>query len=108
MSAMGSAPVISADAAMAMTDMGTTRVVGPAARNSRDILKHQVFVDPINVAWHTLHGALDELNEGRIGGAESAAAHEDIATAALTGGTALHRFHRTIGDLELKSPLARR
>jgi hypothetical protein len=55
-----------------------------------------------------MHGALDAIDEVRSGGAESTAAHEEIATDALLGNAPLDRIRRTIGGPELNSPLERR
>ena len=65
------------------------------------------YVDPINVAWLTLHGALDERRTVRIGGTESIAEHEEIAVGALLGSAPLSAMRRRIEDPELGSRLAR-
>ena len=38
------------------------------------------YVDPIQVAWLTMHGALDEINGMRIGGTESTVEHEELSS----------------------------
>jgi len=100
-------PVTASDAAMVLSGFKTRRTMGPLVTPSGELPTPKRFVDPVNVAWLTMHGVLDGINEARIHGAESTPEHEEIATDALLGSTPLNRVRRTIGDPEPNSPLAR-
>jgi hypothetical protein len=100
-------PVTAADAAR-VRGPWTRETIEPVVTRSTSAPHTESYVDPINVAWLTMHGALDEINEGRIGGAESTAAHEEIATDALLGSAPLDRIRRAIGNPDFNSPLERR
>jgi Ca2+-binding RTX toxin-like protein len=101
-------PVTAADTARVVTGPRTRETIEPVATRSTSAPHARSYVDPINVAWLRMHGTLDETNEVRIGGAESTAAHEEIATDALLGSAPLDRIRRTIGNPDLNSPLERR
>jgi len=70
--------------------------------------KSRTFVDPINVAWLTLHSALDEINDVPAGGTESAVTHEEIGSHALLGSAPHNPLSRMIDDSQLNSPAERR
>jgi Ca2+-binding RTX toxin-like protein len=101
-------PVTAADAARVLTGPRTRETIEPVVSRSTSAPQVKSYVDPVNVAWLRMHGALDEINEVRMGGAEATAAHEEIATDALLGSAPLDRIRRTIGGPELNSPLERR
>jgi trimeric autotransporter adhesin len=100
--------VTASDAAKVVKGLEARPLTKQSGETSIDVPISQQFVDPINVAWLRMHGALDEISEGRFGGAESSAEHDDIATDALLGSVTPDRVRRTIGDVGLESPLARR
>jgi Ca2+-binding RTX toxin-like protein len=66
------------------------------------------YVDPINVAWLTMHASLDLLDELPIRGAETNQESVEVATGALLSSTPLSQIRRTIEDPDLGSPLARK
>jgi hypothetical protein len=101
-------PVTAADAATVATRPRRRATIEPVMTGSTSAPHAKSYVDPINVAWLRMHGALDAIDEERIGGAESTVAHEEIATDALLGSAPLDRLRRTIGGPELDSPLERR
>jgi len=59
------------------------------------------YVDPINLAWLTMHGRLDAINEVSFGGAETAEPDETTQAVALMGAVPLSQLRRTIGEPEL-------
>jgi Ca2+-binding RTX toxin-like protein len=99
-------PVITSDTAMLNPGFKTGRTK-PVLTNST-APKSQTYVDPINVAWLTLHSALDEINEVRAGGTESAVTHEEIGSHALLGSAPHNPLSHTIDDPQLNSPAERR
>jgi Ca2+-binding RTX toxin-like protein len=101
-------PVTAADAARVVTGPRARETIEPVVTRSTSAPNAKSYVDRINVAWLRMHGALDETNEVRIGGAESTAAHEEIAADALLGSAPLDRIRRTIGGPDQNSPLERR
>jgi hypothetical protein len=101
-------PAAAADAAMTMTGFETRRTVEPVFAHSTAVPPNRRYVDPINVAWLTLHGALDEINDAGIGGTESPVPHEEMSVGALLGSTPADRLRSTVGDPRIVSPLDRR
>jgi hypothetical protein len=89
-----------------VTRFSTRRSIEPVVTSSADASALKSYVDPINLAWLRMHASLDQINELRIGGAESTPEHDDIAPEALLASTPLSRTRR-VGDPELHSPLAR-
>jgi trimeric autotransporter adhesin len=101
-------PAAAADAAMTMTGFETRRTIEPVFARPTAAPPNRRYVDPINVAWLTLHGALDEINDAGIGGTESNAPHEEMSVGALLGSSPADRLRSTVGDPRLVSPLDRR
>ena len=103
---MSFVPVAASDAA--------TSTIGLESRTVEPVFVHPAvspnhrYVDPINVAWLTLHGALDEINDARFGGAESTILHEEMGAGALLAATPADRLRSTVGNPGLSSPLDRR
>jgi Ca2+-binding RTX toxin-like protein len=98
--------VTAAEAAAVVTRFSTRRSIEPVATSSADASVLKSYVDPINLAWLRMHASLDQINELRVGGAESTPEHDDLAPEALLASTPLSRTRR-VGDPELHSPLAR-
>jgi Ca2+-binding RTX toxin-like protein len=59
------------------------------------------YVDPINLAWLTMHGRLDQINERILGGIEGAELDEGSHLTALMGATPHTPLRRNISVLEL-------
>jgi Ca2+-binding RTX toxin-like protein len=100
--------VTATDIAQGISGFHTRETIQPVATRSSAVTPTRNYVDPINLTWLKMHGALDAIDEVRSGGAESTAAHEEIAADALLGNAPLDRIRRTIGGPELNSPLERR
>jgi trimeric autotransporter adhesin len=101
-------PVTALDAVRVVKGLEARQPTKQTAATSIEVPISQQFVDPINLAWLRMHGALDEINDGKPGGAESVAEHDDMATDALLGTVTPDRTRRTIGDAGLESALFRR
>jgi Ca2+-binding RTX toxin-like protein len=99
--------VTASNAATVIAGLKTRRTGEPVMSGSSDGPTSKSFVDPINVAWLTMHGALEDINAAHISGAESGPEHDEIATDALLGSAPLSRIRRTIGAPDINSPLAR-
>jgi trimeric autotransporter adhesin len=92
--------VSAASAASVVAGPRARETIEPVATRSTSAPDTKSYVDPVNVAWLRMHSALNASSEVRIGGAESAAAHEEIATDALLGSAPLERLRRAIGGPE--------
>ena len=90
----------------AVTGLQSRRSIEPLRRTAIDMPVTRSYVDPINVAWLRMHGALDETSEVRMG-AEATTEHEEVGTEGLLGSAPLSRTRRLITDPEVHSPLAR-
>jgi hypothetical protein len=62
------------------------------------------FVDPVNVAWLTMHSALDQTNKMPIGGSEASTEHNEVANDALAASAPLGRIRRLPEELGIHSP----
>jgi len=61
-------------------------------------------VDPVNVAWLTMHSALDQTNKMPIGGSEASTEHNEVANDALAASAPLGRIRRLPEELGIHSP----
>ena len=101
--ASSNAPVTISDVDRMLSGSGSRPVLNPqvSINWSRGLPKS--LVDPINVAWLTMHGALDESNPMPIGGSEAPTAHNEGANDALAASAPLGRIHRSPDDLGIHS-----
>jgi len=98
--------VTAEDAMAAVTHLDTRRSIEPVTRVPTASSIPKSYVDPINVAWLTLHGTLDRIAEvGR--GTESTTEHDIVGTEALLAGAPLSHIRRGVTDPSMHSPLAR-
>jgi Ca2+-binding RTX toxin-like protein len=101
-----SVTVTAADAIAAVTSLDTRRTIEPMVRTPIAGSVPKSYVDPINVAWLTLHGTLDRIAEvGR--GAESTVEHDIVGSEALLSGVPSSHVRRGISDPELHTAFAR-
>jgi hypothetical protein len=98
--------VTSADAIAAVTSLDTRRTIEPIVRTPIAGSVPKGYVDPINVAWLTLHGTLDLIAEV-VRGAESTAEHDVVGSEALLAGMPLSHLRRGVTDPNLHTALAR-
>jgi hypothetical protein len=98
--------VTAEDAMAAVTHLDARRTIEPVIRAPIAGSIPKSYVDPINVAWLTLHGTLDRIAEvGR--GTESTTEHDIVGTEALLAGAPLSHIRRGVNDPNVHSPLAR-
>jgi trimeric autotransporter adhesin len=79
--------------------------VGPKlSTNWPQRLSPASIVNPVNVAWLTMHGSLDQENQAILGGAEAPSNHNEGANDALLADAPLGRIRRSPEELGLHSP----
>jgi trimeric autotransporter adhesin len=61
------------------------------------------LVDPINIAWLTMHDALDQSSPVMAGGSEASSDHNEGANDALLSAAPLSQIHRLPDELDIHS-----
>jgi Ca2+-binding RTX toxin-like protein len=106
MSANPFTPVTASAANRMITGLETRHSIGPEITTNSRGAHPKSYVDPVNVAWLTMHGALDEINQVPLGGAEASNDHAEMASDALVASTPLGRVRRATVDPGIHLPQA--
>jgi len=97
--ASSNAPVTISDVDTMLSGSETRASINPQLSINWSPGLPKSLVDPINVAWLTMHGALDESNQMPIGGSEASTDHNEGANDALVAGAPLGRIRRSPDEL---------
>jgi hypothetical protein len=101
--ASSNAPVTISDVDTMLSGSESRPVVNPQVSINWSQGLPKSLVDPINVAWLTMHGALDESNQMPIGGSEASTDHNEGANDALVASAPLGRIRRSPDGLGIHS-----
>jgi len=104
--ARSNAPVTISDVNAMLSGSKMHPVVNPQVSINWSQGLPKSLVDPINVAWLTMHGALDDSNQMPIGGSEASTDHNEGANDALVASAPLGRIRRSPDDLGIRSAQA--
>jgi trimeric autotransporter adhesin len=97
------APVKFPDIDTMLGSSETRPVVNPQVGINWSQALPQNLVDPINVAWLTMHDALDQSSPVINGGSEASSDHNEGANDALLSAAPLSQIHRLPDELDIHS-----
>jgi Ca2+-binding RTX toxin-like protein len=97
------APVKIADIDAMLGSTETSPLVNPQAGINWSQGLPKNLVDPINVAWLTMHDAFDQSSPLPIGGSEASSDHNAGANDALLAGAPTGQIHRLPDELDIHS-----